>query len=60
MQNQVQLDSILQTQSYVLNLVRRLAGENETLEETSQFIENLVEVKRENLKTKPFNDPSSL
>ena len=59
-QNQVQLDSILQTQSYVLNLVRKLAGENETLEETSQFIENLVEVKRENLKTKPFNDPSSL
>ena len=59
-QNQVQLDSILQTQSYVLNLVRKLAGENETLEETNKFIENLVETKRESIKAKPFNDPSSL
>ena len=59
-QNQVQLESILQTQSYVLNLVRKLAGEQETLEETNQFIENLVETKRENIKAKPLNDPSSL
>jgi hypothetical protein len=37
-----------------------LSGENETLEETSQFIENIVEAKRENIKSKPFNDSSSL
>ena len=59
-QNQVQLDSILQTQSYLLNLVRKLSGENETLEETDKFIKNIVEIKQENHKSKPLNDPSSL
>lgn len=59
-QNQVQLESILQTQSYVLNLLRKLTGDNETLEDTNQFIENLVEMKRENIRAKPLNDPSSL
>lgn len=59
-QNQVQLESILQTQSYVLNLLRKLTGDNETLEETNQFIEDLVEAKRENIRAKPLSDPSSL
>jgi hypothetical protein len=59
-QNQVQLDVILQTQSYLLNLVKKLAGESETLEETTKFIGNLIEIKQESIKSKPFNDPSSL
>ena len=59
-QNQVQLESILKTQSYVLNLVRKLAGEQETIEDTNKFIENLVESQRENIKGKPLSDPSSL
>jgi hypothetical protein len=59
-QNQVQLDVILQTQSYLLNLVKKLAGESETFEETNKFIQNLIEIKKENIKSRPFNDPSSL
>ncbi|CAH0997854.1 hypothetical protein EMA8858_03988 [Emticicia aquatica] len=59
-QNQVQLDVILQTQSYLLNLVRKLTGESETLEQTNEFVANLIEMKKESIKIKPLNDPTSL
>lgn len=59
-QNQIQLEVILQTQAQVLNLIRKLTGENETLEATTQSIENLILAKQENMRAKPLNDPSSL
>ncbi len=59
-QNQVQLDVILQTQAHLLNLVKKLSGQHESIEETSQFINDLIETKKESINAKPFNDPSSL
>ncbi|MFY7911268.1 MAG: hypothetical protein ACOVO2_17000 [Emticicia sp.] len=59
-QNQIQLEVILQTQAQVLNLLKKISGENETLEATAQSIENLISVKQENMNSKPLNDPSSL
>lgn len=59
-QNQIQLEVILQTQAHVLNLQRKLTGENETLEDTTKSIESLISVRQENMKSKPLNDPSSL
>ncbi len=59
-QNQVQLDAILQTQSHLLNLVRKLTGEQESMADTNKFIQKIVELKQESIKAKPLNDPSSL
>ncbi|AFK02205.1 hypothetical protein Emtol_1055 [Emticicia oligotrophica DSM 17448] len=59
-QNQVQLEAILQTQVHLLNLVKKLVGENESLEVTQEFVGNVVEAKRESINSKPFNNPTPL
>ncbi|MER0441650.1 hypothetical protein [Emticicia sp. W12TSBA100-4] len=59
-QNQIQLEVILQTQAHVLNLLKKLTGENEALEDTTKSIENLILSKQESIKNRPLNDPSTL
>ena len=59
-ENQVQLDVIIQTQTYLLNFVKKIAGENESFEETEKFIKNLLEKRQGTTSTKPWNDPMSL
>lgn len=58
-QNQVQLDVILENQAEMLNMVKKLIGKNESIEETTKSIEAKLEVKRELIKAK-LNDPMSL
>lgn len=59
-QNQVTLDVILQTQIHLLNLVKRLSGDSETLQATESFITTLRESSQENLKLKALSDPATL
>lgn len=59
-ENQVQLDVIIQTQTYLLNLIKKISGEGESLEETDKFVKNLIEVRQKNTPPKPWNDPTSL
>jgi hypothetical protein len=40
---QVTLNVILQSQAYILNYVKKVAGHEETLEETTKFLEKLKE-----------------
>ncbi len=58
-QNQVQLDVILQTQAELLNLVKKLNGKNETLEQTTNLIDQKIEAKKEALRAR-LTDPMSL
>jgi hypothetical protein len=58
-QNQVQLDVILENQTEMLNLIKKLTGKNETLAETTKIIEEKLETKKEAIKAK-LNDPMSL
>jgi hypothetical protein len=59
-ENQVQLDVIIQTQTYLLNFVKNIAGEGESIEETGKFVKNLIEARQKNMPAKPWNDPKSL
>jgi hypothetical protein len=59
-QNQVTLDVIQQTQTHLLNLVRKLTGENETFEDSEQFVAQIREKSEENRKGKGLNEPSHL
>ncbi|MES2795827.1 MAG: hypothetical protein V4683_07675 [Bacteroidota bacterium] len=58
-QNQVQLDVILENQADLLNMVKKMNGKNESLEETTKIIEAKLADKKELLKAK-LNDPMSL
>ena len=40
-ENQTTLDAILQSQAYILNLVKKLSGQEESLEATTKFLEKL-------------------
>ena len=40
-ENQSTLDAILQSQAYILNLVKKLSGQEESLEATTKFLEKL-------------------
>jgi hypothetical protein len=58
-QNQVQLDVILDNQAEMMNIIKKLSGNFETIDETFKTIEAKLEVKREAMKAK-LNDPMSL
>jgi gamma-glutamylcysteine synthetase len=58
-QNQVQLDVILENQAEMLNMVKKLSGKTESIEETTKIIEGKLEAKREVLKAR-LDDPMSL
>ncbi len=59
-QNQVNLDVMLKTQAMLLNLVKKLSGETQTIEQTEEVIDKLRAVSQENLRFKPFNESESL
>jgi hypothetical protein len=59
-QNQVTLDVMLKTQALLLNLVNKMAGQNETIEQTEEVIHKFRAVSQENLRFNAFNDSESL
>ncbi len=59
-QNQVTLDVVVQTQIEVLNLLKKLSGQEESLEATNQFIEKLRETSTEKMNAKGINEPNLL
>ncbi len=59
-QNQITLDVIQQTQTHLLNLVKKLSGEKESIEDTMQFVEQIREKSEENRKGRTLNEPSHL
>ncbi len=59
-ENQVQLEVILETQAYILNTLKDLKGEKESIEDTQKLLGRLQEEKRQKLSVIPFNNPSTL
>ncbi len=59
-QNQVQLEVILETQAYILNTLKELKGEKESIESTQALLNRLQEEKSNKLSEIPFNNPSTL
>ena len=58
--NQVALNVISQTQAYILNLIRKVAGEEESHEKTVQFLENLRMETEASVKAKDLADPETI
>ena len=58
--NQVALSVISQTQAYLLNLIRKIAGQEESHEKTAQFLENLKIETEASVKAKTLADPETL
>ncbi|TAG25143.1 MAG: hypothetical protein EAZ32_16195 [Cytophagia bacterium] len=59
-QNQVNLDVMLKTQAQLLNLVKKLSGEAETLDDTEAIIDQLRATSKENLRFEAFNNAGNL
>ena len=59
-QNQVNLDVMLKTQAQILNLVKTLAGQHETLPETKDGIDAMLAESKENLRFDAFNKAGGL
>ena len=59
-QNQVTLDVIQQTQTYLLNLVKKLSGSEEDLEVTQNFVEDIRRTSEANRKGQSLNESSTL
>jgi len=59
-QNQVTLDVIEQTQTYLLNLVKKLTGSEEPLKNTQKFVANIRKVSEESRKGQSLNESSAL
>ncbi|MES2520813.1 MAG: hypothetical protein V4585_22050 [Bacteroidota bacterium] len=59
-QNQVTLDVIQQTQTYLLNLVKRLSGEAESLQDTQSFVSSIRKASEESRKGQNLNESSTL
>ncbi len=59
-QNQVTLDVIQQTQTHLLNLVNKLSGISETIEDTQNFVANIRKISEENRKGYPLNESTAL
>jgi hypothetical protein len=59
-QNQVTLDVIQQTQTYLLNLVQKLSGNQESVEDTQNFVANIRKASEESRKGHPLNESSAL
>ena len=58
--NQVALSVISQTQAYLLNLIRKIAGQEESHEKTVQFLENLKIETEASVKAKELAEPETL
>lgn len=58
--NQITLAVTLQTQTHLLNLVKKLSGQEESIEETERFIQALRNQTIENLNNPSLNDPQTL
>lgn len=58
--NQITLAVMLQTQTHLLNLVKKLSGQEESIEETERFIQILRNQTIENLNNPSLNDPQTL
>ena len=58
--NQVALSVISQTQSHMLNLIKKLAGQEESYEATVQFLDKLKADTEATLKQKGLNEPQAL
>jgi hypothetical protein len=59
-QNQVNLDVMLKTQALLLNLVKKLTNQDETIAQTEEEIDKLRAVSQADLRFKPFNESESL
>ena len=59
-QNQVTLDVIEQTQTYLLNLIMRLSGNEETLDTTKNFVGEIRKASEESRKGQKLNESSAL
>lgn len=58
--NQVALSVISQTQSHMLNLLKKLAGQEETHETTVQFLDKLKADTEASIKQKGLNEPQAI
>jgi hypothetical protein len=59
-QNQVTLDVIQQTQTHLLNMVKKMTGHEEALTETKAFVENIRKLSEESRKGQNLNESSTL
>ena len=59
-QNQVTLDVIQQTQTYLLNLVKKLSGSEESFENTQKFVADIRNKSEESRKGQNLNESSTL
>ncbi len=59
-QNQVTLDVIQQTQTHLLNIIKKLTGNEEPLEATKEFVENIRKQSEANRKGQHLNESSTL
>jgi hypothetical protein len=59
-QNQVTLDVIQQTQTYLLNLVTKISGNQESIEDTQNFVANIRKQSEESRKGQNLNESSTL
>lgn len=58
--NQIALSVISQTQAYLLNLLKKIAGQEESHEKTVQFLENLKIETEASVKAKDLAGPEDL
>lgn len=58
--NQITLSVMLQTQTYLLNLVKKLSGQEESFEDTEKFVQALRKQTVDNLSNSSLNDPQTL
>lgn len=58
--NQVSLSVMLQSQAYVLNLLKKIAGQGESQQKTEQFIKKLKANTEKSLRSKKLSNSRSL
>ena len=58
--NQITLSVMLQTQTHLLNLVKKLSGQEESLEDTDKFVQQLKNQVIEHLNSPSLNDPQTI
>ncbi|MFY7887915.1 MAG: hypothetical protein ACOVOW_03350 [Spirosomataceae bacterium] len=59
-QNQISLEVIQETQTYTLNLLKKMMGSEEPLGDTKAFVAQLRAISEEKKKGQQLNDPSFL
>ena len=58
--NQVSLNVITSTQAYMLNAIRKIAGEKESMKATTEFLATLRVKAEKTVKSKKLNTPKKL